>query len=77
MPMEPVQVFDPNAGEYHEQKDGFLVLGSRAFGGGITNLGCWPALKEAEEFARKQVKDGQVDNAFVVPAKLACGIELN
>src|ERR1019366_6267437 len=73
--MPTVQVFNQNAREYQEQNDGFLVLATRFRGESITNLGCWPTQQEAEEFARKRVKEGQVEKAFVVPAKLACGIE--
>ncbi len=77
MPMQPSIVYDPNAGDYTEQKDGFLVLECRAFSHAVTLAGVFPTLSEAEEMARQGVRAHQADNAFVVPAKLACRFKRN
>jgi hypothetical protein len=70
--MGPEKMWDPSAREYQEQKDGFLVIGSRT-GEGLKNLGFFQTQEQAEDSARKQVKDNQYDNAWVVPAKLFFG----
>ncbi len=70
----PIQTWNPSAGEYYEQKDGFAVFASRAPGTQFI-LSSKPTLDEAEELARSQVKNGQYDNAFVIPVKLACGMK--
>jgi len=67
----PVAVWDPSAGERHEQADAFLVIGN-VRGGSLRYLRCFPTLPEAEEFARTQADGLNNDNTFVVPTKFAC-----
>jgi len=67
----PVAVWDPNAGERHEQKETFLVIGN-VRGDPLRYLRCFPTLQEAEDFARTQADGLNNDNTFVLPAKYAC-----
>jgi hypothetical protein len=76
MGMGPIRTWDPSAGDYEEQRDGFAVLGNRS-NRTFTTLGLFPTLTEAEEAARSQVKNGQWDSAFVVPTVLACAMKRN
>ena len=44
------QVFDPNAGECEEKKDGFIVIGTRRKGAEVAVLNWFKTQEQAEDF---------------------------